>query len=83
MTEKKWTLKGYKLSEYPEVEPESVDFPKEIYIAYAVCGKKCGASSLIVDGGPQVCDYCGKSMFRTEVRKYVLAPQRKTKKLEK
>ena len=60
----------YPLEDYPEVD--SVDFPKEIHIAYAVCGKQCGNSEFIVDGQTQVCEYCNKQMFRTEVRKYVL-----------
>ncbi len=58
---------------YPEVKPEDVKFPKEIYIAYAVCSKECDTRQFIVDGSTQICEYCGKSMFRTEVRKYVLA----------
>ncbi|HWI54585.1 MAG TPA: hypothetical protein VNT57_02755, partial [Desulfobacteria bacterium] len=56
--------------EYPEVD--DVKFPKEIYIAYAVCGKECGTKEFIVDGKAQVCQHCGKLMFRTEVKKYVL-----------
>ena len=68
-----WKLKGYKMDQYPKVDPNEINFPKEIYIAYAVCGKRCGRTDFIVDGGNQCCDYCGKSMFRTEVRKYILA----------
>jgi RNA polymerase subunit RPABC4/transcription elongation factor Spt4 len=63
----------YELDDYPEVD--TVDFPKEIYIAYAVCGKICGNREFIVDGQTQVCEYCNKNMFRTEIRKYVLAEQ--------
>jgi len=63
-----YVVKGYPLKEYPEVS--NVDFPKDIYIAYAVCGNKCGCREFIVDGSTQVCQYCGKLMFRTEVRKY-------------
>jgi hypothetical protein len=74
---KKWQLEAYELSDYPEVG--KIDFPKEIPIAFAVCSKECGASSFIVDGGPQVCDYCGKSMFRTEVRTYTLVEKKSTK----
>ena len=58
---------------YPEVKPEDVKFPNEIYIAYAVCSKECGNREFITDGYTQVCEYCGTQMFRTEVRKYVLA----------
>lgn len=61
---------SYDLNEYPNVD--EVDFPKEIYIAYAVCGKECGNKEFIVDGQTQVCQYCGKLMFRTEVKKYVI-----------
>jgi len=68
-----WKLEGYRLDEYPEIKPEEINFPKEISIAFAVCSKECGALSFIVDGGPQVCEYCGKNMFRTEVKKYILA----------
>jgi hypothetical protein len=61
----------YELEDYPEVT--EVEFPKEIYIAYAVCGKSCGNKEFIVDGQSQICQYCRKNMFRTEVKKYVLA----------
>lgn len=61
----------YELEDYPEVT--KVEFPKEIYIAYAVCGKSCGNKEFIVDGQSQICQYCRKNMFRTEVKKYVLA----------
>lgn len=60
---------AYSLGEYPTVN--SVDFPKEIYIAYAVCG--CGNKEFLVDGQTQICEYCHKQMFRTEVRKYILS----------
>ena len=61
----------YPLADYPEVE--SVEFPKQIYVAYAVCSKNCGNKEFIVDGQTQVCEYCKKQMFRTEVRKYTLS----------
>jgi hypothetical protein len=64
-------FEGYELKDYPEVE--QVDFPKEIHIAYAVCGRQCGNREFIVDGQTQVCQYCGKLMFRTEVKKYSLS----------
>ena len=60
-------FESYELNEYTEVE--SVKFPEKIYIAYADCGKSCGYRGFIVDGQTQVCDYCGKLMFRTEVKK--------------
>jgi hypothetical protein len=61
----------YDLDEYPIVE--NVEFPKEIYIAYCVCGKSCGDNGFIVDGSSQVCQHCGKLNFRTEVKKYILS----------
>jgi len=70
MEKKKPMFKAYDLSEYPEVT--SVEFPKEIHVSYAVCGKKCGNKRFMVDGQSQVCQYCGRLMFRTEVRKYIL-----------
>ncbi|MCP4021328.1 MAG: hypothetical protein GY729_05755 [Desulfobacteraceae bacterium] len=63
-------FKAYKVNEYQEVD--SINFPKEIHIAYAVCAKHCGNREYIVDGQSQVCQYCGRLMFRTEVEKYVL-----------
>ncbi|MDD7792999.1 MULTISPECIES: hypothetical protein [unclassified Clostridium] len=69
-------FEGYELDEYIE-EPEEIKFPKEIYIAYAVCSKQCGNVEFIVDGSSQVCQYCGKMMFRTEVKKYVLRNEHK------
>ena len=63
-------FQSYKLKDYPEVK--SVEFPNEIHIAYAVCGNECGNREFIVDGQTQVCQYCGKLMFRTEVKKYIL-----------
>jgi len=51
---------------------DCVEFPKEIYVAFAICGKKCGNKEFIIDGQTQVCQYCGKLMFRTEVKRYIL-----------
>jgi hypothetical protein len=59
------------LKDYLEVN--SVEFPNEIHIAFAVCGKKCSNKEFIVDGQSQVCQYCEKLMFRTEIKKYQLA----------
>jgi hypothetical protein len=64
-------FKSYPLDEYPEVS--EINFPKEIYIAFAVCG--CGVNEFIVDGQSQVCQNCGKLNFRTEVRKYTLSDE--------
>jgi hypothetical protein len=72
-------FREYRPDQYIEVrdlQPRFAKFPKEISIAYAVCGKRCGKSAFIVDGQSQVCEYCGKNMFRTEVIKYV---RKKTK----
>lgn len=63
----------YSPEEYLEFKVLPEDFPKEIYIAYAVCGKDCGYSEFIVDGQTQFCRHCHRQMLRTEVRKYVLA----------
>jgi hypothetical protein len=63
-------FESYSLEEYPEIK--KVSFPEEIHIAFAVYGKDCGNSEFIVDGQSQVCQHCGKLMFRTEVQKYKL-----------
>lgn len=68
MNKEKPKFDAYQLDEYPKVE--SVSFPKKISIAYAVCSKTCGNKEFIVDGQSQVCQYCGKLMFRTEVQEY-------------
>ena len=68
MKNEKKIFKQYKLEDYPKVD--HVSFPKEISVAYAVCGNACGNKEFIVDGQTQVCQYCGKLMFRTEVKKY-------------
>lgn len=66
---------GISLDDYPEVDEKALTFPEEIFIAYAVSVKECGINEFIVDGSTQVCYYCGKVMFRTAVRRYVLAPE--------
>ncbi len=71
MTTRKERFEGYPLKEDPEVR--EVGFPSEIHIAFAVCGKECGNREFIVDGQSQVCQYCGKLMFRTEMAKYKLS----------
>lgn len=70
MDSRKNLFKEYRLEDYPEIN--SVDFPQEIYVAYAVCAKECGNREFIVDGQSQVCQHCGGMMFRTEVKKYIL-----------
>ena len=61
---------GRAISDYPEVD--SIDFPMDMPIAYAVCVRECGNAEFIVDGSTQICEYCGGTMFRTEVRTYAL-----------
>jgi hypothetical protein len=56
---------------------KDVKFPKEIFIAYAVCAESCGHKEFIVDGGTQVCEHCGKKMIRTEVKRYLIAEEKK------
>jgi hypothetical protein len=70
MANKEVEFESYNPEDYPQIE--KVDFPEEIYIAYAVCGNECGSKEFIVDGQTQVCQHCGKLMFRTEVKKYVI-----------
>jgi len=70
MDRRKNLFKEYRLEDYPEIS--TVDFPQEIYVAYAVCATECGNREFIVDGQSQVCQYCGGLMFRTEVKKYIL-----------
>lgn len=61
-------FEAYPIHEYPRVD--QVDFPKTIDIAYAVCSVSCGNKEFIVDGQSQVCQHCGKLMFRTVVQTY-------------
>ena len=70
------------LEDYPDVDRDSIIFPHETYIAYAVCRKDCGNKEFIFDGETQVCEYCGHNMFRTEERKYVLV-EKQEKDLDK
>lgn len=67
-----YQFESYPLNEYMTVEEDQIIFPKEITVAYAVCSKECGNTEFIVDGSSQVCQYCGKSLFRVAVRKYTL-----------
>src|SRR5206468_11113246 len=59
--------------DFPQVDEASTPFPEEIAIAYAVCSEDCGTCQFIVDGSTQVCEHCGRGMFRTSVRRYALA----------
>ena len=67
---KKLNFPEYKFNEY--IDKKIPKFQYEIYISFAVCGKNCGYKTFIVDGQTQVCEYCGRLMFRTEERKYRL-----------
>ena len=58
------------LKDYPKAK--HVEFPELIYVAFAVCTRKCGIREFIVDGSTQRCQTCGKLMFRTETAKYRL-----------
>ena len=64
------SFEPYALEDYPDVT--AVAFPEEIHIAFAVCGKQCGNQEFIVDGQTQVCQRCGKLMYRTFVQKFVI-----------
>ena len=61
------------LKECPNIENIKYVYPKEICIAFAVCGKDCGHKEFIVDGGTQICPCCGRNMFRTETKMYLLS----------
>ncbi|ATQ70978.1 hypothetical protein Ms3S1_p20840 (plasmid) [Methylosinus sp. 3S-1] len=52
---------------YPSVTPV---FPDRIFVAYAVCQPDCGEEQLIVEGGTQECQRCGRLMFRVETMCY-------------
>lgn len=62
---------GFAVENYPNVE--SVGFPAEVWVAYAVCTHECGNKQFIIDGSTQICDCCGRVMFRTLVRRYSIA----------
>lgn len=46
-------------------------FPKELYIAYAICDN-CNNKEFIVDGQSQICNQCGELLSRREVKLYTL-----------
>lgn len=75
---KKFKAKAYPLAQYQELG--KIAFPRELPVAFAVCSKKCGARQFIVDGGTQVCEYCGRLMFRVEVATYALKRKNELKK---
>lgn len=63
-------FQSYPLNEYPEIADEEVEFPQFLDIAFAVCSKECGNMEFLVDGSSQVCQNCGKLMFRTVTKRY-------------
>lgn len=68
---KKMDFKKYPQEDYfTEMDFDKIEFPEEVCIAYAVCGKQCGNKEFIVDGQSQVCEYCAHNMFRTEIALY-------------
>jgi hypothetical protein len=73
---KKFKAKGYPLRQYQK--PGKVIFPRELPVAFAVCSEKCGTRQFIVDGGTQICENCGRSMFRLDVATYTLKKIRKS-----
>jgi hypothetical protein len=53
---------SWELSEYPKIEKEDIEFPEEISLVYAVCGKSCSSQEFIVLGSTEICQYCNKRM---------------------
>ena len=66
---------GITSDQYPDVPVGQTEFPREVYVAFAVCHKDCGRSEFIVDGSTQVCQHCGKMMFRIESNRYRLVEE--------
>lgn len=63
---------SYPLADYIDTTDKNIEFPEEICITYAVYSNACGNTEFIVDGSSQVCQHCGKLLFRTETKKYRL-----------
>lgn len=72
---KKFKAKAYPMAQYQV--PGKIAFPHELPVALAVCSKKCGARQFIVDGSTQVCEFCGRSLFRVEVATFTLKREMK------
>lgn len=54
-------------------EHHCAELPKELEIGFAVCHPECGNQAfVVVDGGPQGCDWCGGTMFPVGTRTYRL-----------
>ena len=71
MDENKNLYQAYLLEEYPEVK--SIEFPKEINIAFSVCSKQCKCYQYTVDDSTQICDYCYRIMLKKAVKRYVIS----------
>ncbi len=69
--------KAYPLDAYPKAT--DIQFPEILPIAYAVCAIKCGNAQFIVDGSTQVCEHCGRLMFRCEVKEFKLLTPKQEK----
>jgi len=65
----------FKLQDYPDIDPNSVEFPTEICLVYAVCRKECGNREFLIDSQTDICEYCGHHMLHTVGRKYILAKE--------
>ena len=63
---------SYPLEQYIKINENDIVFPKEIEISLAVCSESCGNIEFIVDGSSQVCQHCGKLMFRVASKTYVI-----------
>ncbi len=62
-------VKGnYLLTDYPEIK--NIEFPSKINISFAVCSKKCGNYSFIVDSSTHICEYCGHEMIVLKTKEY-------------
>ncbi|MEP6756454.1 MAG: hypothetical protein ABJA67_13195 [Chthonomonadales bacterium] len=64
----KIAVRGRRLEDFPQ--DVEFKFLKYSYVAYAVCIANCGRSYFIVDGGPQICEACGGTTFRTLTATY-------------
>lgn len=70
---------SYPLDQYIKIREDDISFPEEIEISLAVCSEKCGNIEFIVDGSSQVCQYCGKLMFRTATKTYAIKQKESSK----
>ena len=60
-------------------ELHCADLPKELEIGFAVCHPECGNQAyVVVEGGPQGCDWCGGTMLPVDIRTYRLTRKQVT-----